>query len=171
MVTVKLSHIKSRWVQKLLIDPRDKIVVNIEAIFGLDSSLLPLENFEFTYSRRTGRIKNLFHDKELVATLRTDGWLALTIYGARLLLCNSKFKQNCVTVRNNVAEFISDGKSVFCKHVVDCGSNVKVGSEVAVLDENGNVIGVGKAILSAKMMREFKRGVAVKIREGLKAGR
>jgi uncharacterized protein with predicted RNA binding PUA domain len=158
-------------VQKLSIDPKLKIAANLEATFEIDVSLLPLDSFEFTYSRRTGRIKNVFHDKQLVATLRTDGWLALTIYAANLLLQKCDFKKNCVTVRDDVAEFISDGKSVFCKHVVDCGNNVRAGSEVAVLDENGNVVGVGKAVLSAKMMKEFRRGVAVKIRESLKAGR
>ncbi|MGH9878017.1 MAG: PUA domain-containing protein, partial [Nitrososphaerales archaeon] len=97
--------------------------------------------------------------------------LALTIFGAKLLLQSPKFKENCVTVNNDVSEFISNGKSVFCKHVVNCGNNVRVGSDVAVLDQDGNVIAVGKAVLSTKMIREFKRGVAVKVRESLKAGR
>jgi uncharacterized protein with predicted RNA binding PUA domain len=155
-----------------LIEPRKKIAANIDAIFGNGiSSSIPLDKFEFTFSKRTGRIKNILHNNELVATLRTDGWLALTIYGAKLLLQSKNFKENCVTVNNDVAEFIANGKSVFCKHVVSCGSNVKVGSDVAVLNQDDNVIAVGKAVLSSKMMKEFKRGVAVKVRESLKAGR
>ena len=158
--------------RKLAIDPRQKIASNIDAIFGSDiSSSIPVDRFEFTFSRRTGRIKNVLHENNLVATLRTDGGLALTIYGAKLLLQSKNFRENCVMVSNDVAEFVSEGKSAFCKHVVSCGNNVMVGSEVAVLDQDDNVIAVGKAVLSAKMIREFKRGVAVKVREGLKAGR
>jgi len=158
--------------RKLAIDPKQKIAMNIDAIFGSNTSLsIPIDRFEFTFSKRTGRIKNILHDNNLVATLRTDGGLALTVYGAKLFMQSGNFRENCVVVRNDVAEFIADGKSVFCKHVVNCGNNVSVGSEVAVLDQDDNVIGVGKAVLSAKMIMEFKRGVAVKVREGLKAGR
>jgi len=158
--------------RKLALDPKQKIAVSIDAIFGSNiSSFIPVDKFEYTFSKRTGRIKNVLLDNNLVATLRSDGGLALTIFGAKLLMQSPNFRENCVTVSNDVSEFISDGKSVFCKHVIKCGNNVKVGSDVAVLDEDGNVIAVGKAVLSAKMIREFKRGVAVKVREGLKAGR
>ncbi|MEM2759951.1 MAG: PUA domain-containing protein [Nitrososphaerales archaeon] len=158
--------------RKFAIDPRLKIAASIDAIFGSNvSSSVPIDKFDFIFSKRTGRIKNVLHEGNLVCTLRTDGGLALTIYGASLLIRGNNFMGNCVTVRNDVSEFISDGKSVFCKHVIRCGDNVRVGSDVAVLDEGGNVIAVGKAVLSARMMREFTRGVAVKVREGLKAGR
>ncbi len=158
--------------RKLAIDPKQKIAANIDAIFGSSiSASIPVEKFEFTFSKRTGRIKNILHNNNLVATLRTDGGLALTVYGAKLFMQGRNFRENCVTIRNDVTEFIADGKSVFCKHVVSCGNNVNVGSEVAVLDQDDNVIAVGKAVLSAKMIMEFKRGVAVKVREGLKAGR
>jgi uncharacterized protein with predicted RNA binding PUA domain len=158
--------------RNLALDPKQKIATNIDAIFGGNiSSYVPVDKFDFTFSRRTGRIKNIMLDNSLVATLRTDGGLALTIFGAKLLLQSPNFKENCVTVSNDVSEFISNGKSVFCKHVVSCGNNVRVGSDVAILDEDGNTIAVGRAVLSAKMIREFKRGVAVKVRESLKAGR
>lgn len=157
---------------KLLLDAKQKIAANIDAVFGSGlSSSIPIESFDFTFSRRTGRIKSVLLHGNLVATLRTDGGLALTIFGARLLMQSQSFRENCVTVSNDVAEFISDGKSVFCRHVINSGSNVRVGSDVAVLDENANVIAVGRAILSARMIRKFKRGVAVKVRESLKAGR
>jgi len=157
---------------KLALDPNQKIAANIDAIFGKGiSSFIPVDKFTFTFSRRTGRIKNVLLDNNLVTTLRIDGGLALTIFGAKLFMKSPNFKENCVTVSKDVSEFISKGKSVFCKHVINCGSNVRVGSDVAVLDEDGNIIAVGRAVLSAKMIMEFKRGVAVKVREGLIAGR
>jgi archaeosine-15-forming tRNA-guanine transglycosylase len=44
---------------------------------------------------------------------------------------------------------------------------VQVGSDVAVIDSN-IVIAVGVAILPFALMKRYNRGVAVKIREGIK---
>jgi uncharacterized protein with predicted RNA binding PUA domain len=62
---------------------------------------------------------------------------------------------------------VSEGRSLFCKHVDRCGSNVKVGSDVAIVD-GSKVIAVGVSLLAASLMKQYNRGVAVKVREGLK---
>jgi conserved protein with predicted RNA binding PUA domain len=67
--------------------------------------------------------------------------------------------------------FVSEGRSLFCKHVKWCGSNIKVGSDVAIIDGSSGdsrVIAVGIAMLSSKLMKEYRRGVAVKVRQGIK---
>jgi len=46
---------------------------------------------------------------------------------------------------------------------VSCGKNIKIGSDVPVLYKN-QVIGVGKSVLSSKMIMSQNRGVAIKIR-------
>ena len=61
-----------------------------------------------------------------------------------------------------------EGRSVFCKHVVWCGKNVRVAADTPILFEN-KVIAVGKAILSSEMISDFNRGVAVKVRDSLKS--
>ena len=107
-------------------------------------------------------------------TLRTDGGLALTTAGAQYLLNNSKkFKENCVEPTGEAVPFVSEGRSLFCKHVKWCGSNVKVGSDVAIIDGSSSggdnkVIAVGVAVLPSKLMKEYRRGVAVKVRQGIK---
>jgi uncharacterized protein with predicted RNA binding PUA domain len=113
-------------------------------------------------------MKNVLLDDKLMATFRPDGGLALTIDGAELLLKNPKFAENCVVVKDEAKDFISMGRSVFAKHVVICGERVKPKSEVVIIDVNGNLIAVGRALLSAKMMKQFKSGVAVKVRKGIK---
>jgi len=150
------------------IDPREKIWSHIDAIFGSGiSEGLPAE-VEFEYSRRTGRIKNFSIEGQLAGTLRTDGGIALTIPGAQYFSDHTvNFRENCVIPRKEVAQFISEGRSLFCRHVDWCGSNVQAGSDVAVVDK-GNVIAVGVAILPSRLMKQFNRGVAVKIREGIK---
>jgi uncharacterized protein with predicted RNA binding PUA domain len=103
-----------------------------------------------------------------VATLRTDGGLALTVYGAQHLLDGSKdFTRNCVVPLEEAVPFVSEGRSLFCKHVKSCGDNVKVGSDVAIVHEH-KVIAVGVSLFASTLMMQYKRGVAVKVREGLR---
>ena len=152
----------------LPIDPRDKVCRHVDAVFGSGvSEALPELQFEF--SRRTGRIKNFGIGGRLAATLRTDGGLALTIEGAQYLLDKSRqFRENCVVPAAEAVPFVSEGRSLFCRHVQWSGSNVKAGSDVAVIDSDNKVIAVGVAVLASGLMQSYSRGVAVKGREGIK---
>lgn len=156
----------------LPVDPREKVCRHVDAIFGAGvSGALPTD-LQFEFSRRTGRIKNFRIDGKLVATLRTDGGLALTIEGAQFLADNSRaFRENCVVPVQDAVPFVSEGRSLFCRHVGWCGANVRAGSDVAVLDGNDghdSVIAVGIAVLGSGLMGRYSRGVAVKVREGIK---
>ena len=141
----------------------------IDYLFGKGiSQTIPIDRLNFTLSKRTGKVKSVSLDDKLIATFRSDGGIALTIHGAELLVKNPKFADNCVVVKDEAKDFISIGRSVFAKHVLSCGDRIKPKSEVVIVDTDGNVIAVGKALLSAKMMRNFKSGVAVKVRKGIK---
>lgn len=149
-------------------DPFIKVSRHIDAIFGAGVSASLPGSLKFEFSRRTGRIKNFSLDGRLLATLRTDGGLALTVEGARHLVANSKeFMQNCVVPVEEAVPFVSEGRSLFCRHVQWCGQNVHVGSDVAILDSD-RVIAVGIAMLDYTLVGKYKRGVAVKVREGIK---
>jgi conserved protein with predicted RNA binding PUA domain len=153
----------------LPIDPREKVCRHVDALFGAGVSDSLPQVMVFEFSRRTGRIKNFGIAGRLAGTLRTDGGIALTIAGAQHFLDKSeRFRENCVVPVQEAVPFVSEGRSLFCKHVEWCGSNVKVGSDVAVIDSSNKVIAVGAAILPAQLMKRYARGVAVKIREGLK---
>jgi conserved protein with predicted RNA binding PUA domain len=163
----------------LPMDPREKVHRHVDALFGAGvSDALPAD-IQFDFSRRTGRIKNFSIDGRLAVTLRTNGGLALTIMGAQYLLENSKqFWENCVMPVQEAVPFVSEGRSLFCKHVKWCGSNIKVGSDVAVIDGNSSdggsdngsrrVVAVGIAMLSSRLMKQYRKGVAVKVRQGIK---
>ncbi|MGI0091970.1 MAG: PUA domain-containing protein, partial [Nitrososphaerales archaeon] len=58
------------------------------------------------------------------------------------------------------------GRTVFCKHVVDCADLLRAGQDVAVLNEKGELLAAGRTLLSGPTIKQFKRGAAVKIREG-----
>lgn len=156
------------YLNPLPIDPREKVCRHVDALFGGGvSDALPAD-MRYEFSRRTGRIKNFGIDGRLAGTFRTDGGIALTIAGAQFFFDKSKqFRENCVTPVNDAVPFVSEGRSLFCRHVDWCGSNIKVGSDVAVINST-TVIAVGVAILPSALMKHYNRGVAVKIREGIK---
>ncbi len=145
-----------------------KIKYTLDALFGTGVSRHLPKKIRITYSKRTGRIQHVFQDDKLLFTLRIDGGLAITPYFAQVLLKSKKFRENCLEVDEDSKPFVENGSSVFCKHVVWCGKNILIGANVPVLYKD-TVIAVGRAVLSSRMIKSLKRGVAVKIRDSLKS--
>ncbi len=145
-----------------------RLALMVDYLFGRGvSRALPNGGFRLYYSRRSGRVKTVFYNGTLFATVKPNGAMALSVAGATILARSPKFKQNCVQVSDDVAEFVKGGKSVFCKFVRWAGKNVYPKSEVAILNGSGRVIGVGMATLNGAVMTQFKSGAAVKVRAGL----
>lgn len=94
------------------------------------------------------------------------GLFKLTIEGARRCLSLMEERRLWVRVDESVVPFIERGGDVFTKHVVDAHEEIRPGEEVFVINSRGEVIAVGRAILSGYEMKAFKRGVAVKVRRG-----
>ena len=149
-------------------DPTVKLRHNIDALFGQGVSKHLPKNIEISFSKRTGRIREVYHNQKLLCTLRIDGGLAITPFFAQTLMKSKKFKENCLEIDQDSKPFVEDGRSVFCGHIVWCGKSIRIQSEVPILYKN-KVIAVGKAILSSKMMKTQTRGVAVKVRDSLKS--
>lgn len=142
--------------------------------------MLP-KDLELEYSRKTGKIKSFSIDGKLIGTFRTDGGIALTIDGAKLFLKQKGYQSNCVVPIEDAIPFVSEGRSLFVKHVLKCGENVKSGSDVAVVDKNESVLAVGRSLLPFSYYLQslddiadhnrgsLIRGIGVKIREGIKS--
>ena len=145
-----------------------KLRQTIDALFGKGVSRYLPKDIEIVFSKKTGRIKTVYDQKKLLCTLRIDGGLAITPYFAQLLLKSKKFKENCLEINEDAAPFVSEGRSVFCKHVIWCGKNIQIASDTPIIFQN-KIIAVGRAILSSEMIVDFERGVAVKIRDSLKS--
>lgn len=139
----------------------------VDYLFGRGvSRVLPKNYIKLVYSRRSGRVKLVFHEGKLFATVKPNGAMALSLYGATMLSQSPRFKENCVMVADETAEFVREGKSVFCKFVTWAGGNVLPRGEVAVIDSKGTVLGVGMAVVSGKFIKQFRSGIAVKVRVG-----
>ena len=152
----------------MYMDNTVKLKQTIDCLFGIGVSKYLPKNIEIIFSKKTGRIRNVYHEGKLLCTLRIDGGLAITPYFAQMLLESKKFKENCLEVSQDAAPFVEAGRSVFCKHVVWCGKTIKISADTPVIFED-KVIAVGKAVLSSEMIKDFERGVAIKVRDSLKS--
>jgi len=133
---------------------------------GAGNKLFP-EKVRFTISKKTGRVKQIRYEKELIATLNpTSGLLCLTVEGAKRLAAGNEVKSGWVKIQDEVMPFVENGGNVFAKHVVDADEEIRPMEEVIVLNSSNEVIAVGKALLSGIEMRSFTKGVAVRVRRG-----
>jgi 7-cyano-7-deazaguanine tRNA-ribosyltransferase len=151
----------------------DKIRAIADYQFGYGSGkTLFSNNIDITYSKKTGRIRYIYEDKVLLASLRPNNSLfTLTIAGAiRLIEKLEGFKYK-VIISNEVVEVISQGKNVMAKHVVDASEEIRPGNEVIIVNESNEVQAVGKALMTRDEMLSFNRGLAVKVRRGKKRHR
>ena len=134
---------------------------------NVGSKLFP-ENVTFEFSKRTGRIRFVNLDGERLATLRpTDSLFSLSIKAAKLLTENVPEAKGFVTLKSDVSKYIAQGGDVFAVHAVAVDDEIRAKDEVIVVDENRQVLAVGRATLSAQEIRAFKTGVAVKVRHGI----
>ena len=125
------------------------------------------ENVEIRYSKATGRIRYVYLDGMRLATLRpTDSFFSLSIRGAKRLAESGGSAKCFVTIKNSVSKFIAEGGDAFAVHIVEADDEIRPRDEVIVLDQKGNVLAVGRAVLSGEEMKVFKVGVAVKVRRG-----
>lgn len=94
--------------------------------------------------------------------------IVLTIEGGQRLHQLLPFPKRRVVVNQEVAQFIAEGRSVFAKHVTSVDSELRAGDEIIIVDEQDQLLAVGKAHLSPQEMLDLNRGIAVKTRHAIK---
>lgn len=126
------------------------------------------DNITIELSPRTGRIRYINLNGKRLATLRpTDGLLSLSINAAQTIAKSIPQAKCFVTVKNEVSQYIAKGGDVFAVHVVKVDDAVGARDEVIAVDEAGEVLAVGRTLLSSTEIRALKTGVAVKTRHGV----
>ncbi|MCL2643203.1 MAG: pseudouridine synthase [Candidatus Bathyarchaeota archaeon] len=147
----------------------DKIRSIADYQFGknVGEHLFP-ENVTFEFSKRTGRLRFVNLNDERLATLRpTDGLFSLSIKAAKHLVENIPHAKGLITLQNDVSKYIAEGGDVFAVHVVQADDEIRAKDEVIIVDQDRQLLAVGRAILSTPEIRAFKTGVAVKVRHGI----
>lgn len=132
---------------------------------GAGDLLFP-KNVWIEYSKNTSRPRHISFGDTLLASFRpTDALFTITIAGAKRLNQLSNYT-GYVIVKDDVLEFIEQGKNLFAKHVQEAGPEIRPGDEIIIRDSAGYVAAIGKAILTSTEMTSFKNGIAVKTRRG-----
>ena len=150
-------------------DRFEKISHSVDALFGNGVSKNIPKDVDFKMSKKTGRIRAVYHNGLLFFTPRTDGGIAMSIYCAERFSKNKKFVENyCIEVDSDSKPYVEQGKSVFCQHVKRCGSKIEIGSDVPIFFKK-QIIAVGKSILSSNMIKTQSRGMAIRVRDSLKS--
>ena len=153
----------------MVMDSLQKIRAVADYQFGQNTGtkLFP-DTVVIEYSKNTGKIRYIFFEEQLLATMRpTTGIFVLTIAGAQRLTREVNPLRSWVKVEDFAEPFVAKGRSAFAKHVIDADENIRPYDEVIVLDSKNEVLAVGRALLSGKEMKEFSRGVAVRVRRGV----
>jgi uncharacterized protein with predicted RNA binding PUA domain len=133
---------------------------------GVGNTLFP-DNITIELSKQ-GRPRRIYLNNKLIATVRArDGYIALTLDSAKILLENGLAKKNVVTISEEAVPFIKTGRNVFAKFVRDVSEDLRAGEEVIIVNEKKELIAVGRAILNGEEMRTLKSGLAIKVRRGV----
>jgi len=126
-------------------------------------------NINIEKSKKTGKIRHIYDGKTLIVNMRaSDSYLILSKEGAKRLHAAMPFPQNRVVVNEDSVPFALDGKSVFCKFVVECDENIRSKDEVLIVDEDDKLLAYGKSLLGACEIEQFETGQAIKTRKGMK---
>ncbi len=121
-------------------------------------------------SRRTGRIRYIYSNESLIATLKpTDGHLILSLKGAERFLKIIPTPASRVVVDSVVESVIREGRNVYAKHVKSCDRAIRPLDETFVVNDKGELLAIGRARLNGDEMTVFKYGVAVDVRKGVES--
>jgi 7-cyano-7-deazaguanine tRNA-ribosyltransferase len=149
---------------------RVKAVADIQFGKGAGKALLD-GKVELVLSKNTGRIRNVIVNGRHVLSMRAgDGFFTLKPAGASVLLRAFPSPRLRVIVNADSVEFNVQGRNVFCGFVIDADPGIIPRDEVVVVSEKDELCAVGQASMTREEMLAFSRGVAVKVREGMKDG-
>ena len=145
-----------------------KAIADYQFGFGAGDALFD-GNIKIEKSKKTGKIRHIYDGKVLIVNMRaSDSYLVLSKEGAKRLHNAMPYPENRVVVNKDSEPFALDGKSVFCKFVVDCDDNIRAKDEILIVNEQDKLLAYGKALLGACEIKEFKTGQAIKTRKGFK---
>ena len=144
---------------------RVQVIADYQFGLGIGTGLFP-EGCEFILST-TGRIRQILYGGVRLATVRaSDGRLTLGIEGARRLHVLLAAPGYRVVIRDDVAEFVDQGKNAFARHVIAADPEIRAGDDVLVTAGDDRLVACGTAQVSGTEMLAFNYGAAVKVRQG-----
>jgi len=139
-------------------------IANYQFEEDVGEALFP-DECEFEISKRSCRIRRIYLQGIILATIRAnDGRIVLTMEGGKRLHKAIPSPRLRVVIPKEVAQFVTEGRSVFAKHVLQVDPKLRARDEVLVVDETDKLLAVGNAHLCPREMLDLSRGVAVRTR-------
>lgn len=148
-----------------------RTVADLQFGMGVGQDLFP-DGCKIVVSRATGRLRNIFHGSEMLATMRAqDGFFTLTVNGAKMIRDALKKPALRVIVSDDSAEYNSKGFNVFFKFIQDHDKEIIASNETLVVNSDDEVVAVGRATVSGREMGDYKSGVAVKVHHSIRSSK
>lgn len=132
---------------------------------GAGDALFPTGESLSIERSRSGRPRQVKASAGRIVSFTSHGRFTLGIEGGRRLhraLSGAYY----VTVNAESEPYVRAGRNAFAKFVRGVDPAVRPGDEVRVTSEDGALLAVGRAELTATAARDFETGVAVLVREG-----
>ncbi len=127
-----------------------------------------IDRISLERSSNTNKIRYVFYNNNLLVILRpTNSFFTLTLFSAKKIVKKASVPRLRVIVLNEISEFIKKGRNVFCKHVVDIDSELRPFDEVIVVNQDDELLGIGKLKVPGSYVKDFSIGIAVSIRKGI----
>jgi len=127
-----------------------------------------IAHIHFERSPNTNKIRYIYYKDILLLILRpTNGFFSLTLFSAKKIIQESVSPKLRVVVLNSVSEFIKKGRNVFCKHVIEIDDKLRPLDEVIVVNQDDELLGIGKLKVPVPYVRSFSVGIAVNIKKGV----
>ncbi len=137
--------------------------VSITNLFFGDLKLI-----HFKRSPNTDKIRYIYHKNNLLFPLRpNNGLFTLSLYSANLIIRNISTPKLRVVVLDEISEFIRKGRNVFCKHVIKIDNDLRPLDEVIVVNQDDELLAIGKLKLPISYVKSFSSGIAVNVRKGI----
>ena len=149
--------------------PQLRTIADYQFSAGAGAALFPPDE-SLTIKRTTsGRPQQVHAESGRIVSFGTDGRFTLGLEGGHRLDAALPHPAYRVVVDDESEPFVRDEKNVFAKFVCEAGDEIRLGDEVLVVHERGELLAVGTARLDAGAIRDFETGMAVNVREGAPA--
>ncbi len=126
------------------------------------------EDIRIERSKNTNKIRYIYLKDKLLFTLRpNNGFFTLSLFSAKKIIDNTKPPKFRAIVATEISDFIKKGRNVFCKHIINIDENLRPMDEVIVVDQNDELLAIGRLKIPVAYVKTFKNGVAVKVRKGI----
>lgn len=126
------------------------------------------DKIQIIRSKNTNKIKYVhLNDKLLLSLKPTTGLFTLSFLAAEHIINRTTVPKLRAVVLSEISEFIKKGRNVFCKHITAIDENLRPMDEVIVVNQEEEVLAIGRVNVPIPYIKTFTRGVGVDVRKGI----